>query len=312
MTSFSQHPAVEHVLVHMSDTHLLANGRMLYGSIDTRAYLTSFLDRLVASGLAVDALVFTGDLADRGEIDAYQDLADRVAPYAKALGAEVVWVMGNHDEIEPFAKVFYNEDATVEPQDRVYDLGGLRVISLDTSVPGYHHGEVTTAQREWLKAQLATSAPHGTILAMHHPPIATPLDLMGVIELEDQASLAGVLKGTDVRAIIAGHLHYSSFSTFAGIPVSVAAAACYNIDLVAEKSTMFSTKENGLSASLVHVYPQTVVFSSVPLDDLPELSSRASSDRKAVLAMSPEERKETLSKKTSDFNRSVDFEQSGF
>ncbi len=312
MTLFSQHPPADHVLVHISDTHLLAGGRKLYGSIDTDSYLTAFLDRLVASGLDVDALVFTGDLADRGEVDAYQALADRVAPYATSLGAEVIWVMGNHDEIEPFAKVFYNEVATTEPQDRVYDLRGLRVIALDTSVPGYHHGEITQSQREWLAEQLVTPAPHGTLLALHHPPIATPLDLMGVIELEDQASLAEVIRGTDVRGVLAGHLHYSSYSTFAGVPVSVAAAACYNIDLVAEKSTMFSAKENGLSSSLVHVYPETIVFSAVPLTDLPELSSRDSADREAVAAMSPEERKERLSKKTSEFNRAIDEEQSGF
>jgi 3',5'-cyclic AMP phosphodiesterase CpdA len=74
---------------------------------------------------------------------------------------------------------------------------------------------------------------------------------MGLIELDDQAALAEVVSGSDVRGVLAGHLHYSTFSTFAGVPVSVSAASCYNIDLVADSSKILSAKANSLSASLV-------------------------------------------------------------
>ena len=69
---------------------------------------------------------------------------------------------------------------------------------------------------------------------MHHPPIPTPIEIMAIIELQEQELLADVVRGTDVRGILAGHLHYSTYSTFAGIPVSVAAATCYTIDVSAE------------------------------------------------------------------------------
>ena len=107
------------------------------------------------------------------------------------------------------------------PMDRVHDIAGLRVIVLDTSVPDYHHGEITPEQLQWLAAQLAEPAPFGTILAMHHPPIPSVQDLAVTVELRDQPRLARVLRGTDVRSILAGHLHYSTSGTFAGIPVSV-------------------------------------------------------------------------------------------
>src|SRR4029079_5981510 len=107
----------------------------------------------------------------------------------------------------------------------------LRIVSLDTSVPGYHHGEISDAQLAWLADVLATPAPHGTLLALHHPPIPVPmLRAAEIIELIDQHSLAAVLAGTDVRAILGGHFHFSSHATFAGIPVSVASASCYTSD----------------------------------------------------------------------------------
>src|SRR5690606_41973655 len=95
-----------------------------------------------------------------------------------------------------------------------------------------HHGEVTPEQLEWLAEELASPSIDGTILVMHHPPIPSVLDLATSVELRDQAPLAAVLQGSDVRAILAGHLHYSSTATFAGIPVSVASATCYTQDLL--------------------------------------------------------------------------------
>jgi Icc protein len=41
---------------------------------------------------------------------------------------------------------------------------------------------------------------------MHHPPIPSVQDLAVTVELREQARLAQVLRGTDVRSILAGHL----------------------------------------------------------------------------------------------------------
>ena len=138
-------------------------------------------------------LVFTGDLADKAEPAAYARLRELVEPVAADLGAQVVWVMGNHDERAPFARSLFGSDDDGS-QDRAYDVAGLRVLALDTSVPGYHHGDLTDDQLGWLADHLATPAPHGTLLAMHHPPIPVPmLRAAEIIELLDQHRLADVI-----------------------------------------------------------------------------------------------------------------------
>ncbi len=312
MTAFSQHPPPEHLLVHLSDTHFLGSGRKLYDQIDSDEPLRLLMERLVATEQKIDALVFTGDLADRAEVDAYLRLRDLIEPWAARLEAELVWVMGNHDEREPFTEILLRDEATGETRDRVVKLGDLRLIVLDSSVPGYHHGELTEEQLSWLGTVLSTPAPDGTLIALHHPPIPTPIDLMGLIELDNQVALADVIRGTDVRGVLAGHLHYSTFSTFAGVPVSVSAASCYNIDLVADSSKLLSAKSNAVSASLVHVYPDQVVFSLVPMDDEAEITSHSATHRPLIEAMTPEERREMFSNKNSEFNRRSDQMQSGF
>jgi 3',5'-cyclic-AMP phosphodiesterase len=258
----AEHPRPDHVIAHFSDTHLTAGDSGLHGDVDADARLSELLERLEGAQIRPDALIFTGDLADTGESDAYRKLRDLVEPFANRLGAEVIWVMGNHDNRAALRKHLLREAPTMAPMDRARDIAGLRVIVLDTSVPGYHHGEIAAEQLQWLAAQLAEPAPFGTILAMHHPPIPSVQDLAVTVELRDQARLARVLRGTDVRSIIAGHLHYSTTATFAGIPVSVASASCYTQDLL----TAGTRGRDGAQAfNLVHCYPETVVHTVIPL-----------------------------------------------
>ena len=311
MNLFGQYPEPDHVVVHISDTHLLGSN-LLHGEIDSTKLLAGLMERLLSSGLPIDALVFTGDLADRAEPAAYSQLLETIEPFAKQLGAEVIWVMGNHDERKPFSEILLKRPAPGKTLDSVHMLGGLRLIVLDSSVPGFHHGELEKAQLEWLALQLETPADHGTLLALHHPPIPTPIALMGMIELEDQESLAEVIRGTDVRGVLGGHLHYTTFSTFAGVPVSVAAASCYNIDLVASESKLLSAVSGGVGASLVHVYPEQVVFSSIFFDNNHEYTHFDASHLDHIRAMTPAQRKAMFSDKSSDFNQSAQTNQSGF
>jgi 3',5'-cyclic AMP phosphodiesterase CpdA len=276
--SFGQHGDPTHVVAHISDTHLRAD-TLQYDAIDTVANLERTMQRVRRLDPSPQALVFTGDLADVAEPGAYELLRKTIEPAAAEIGATVVWVMGNHDEREAYSKALFG-DATDSPQDAVYDVAGLRIISLDTSVPGWHHGELSADQLTWLRAELATPAEHGTILAMHHPPIAVPATpVAALIELHDQQALADAIAGTDVRAIIGGHFHYSSYSTFAGVPVSVASATCYTMDLAPDRR-LISGVDGHQAFTLLHLYDDLgdalhggqVVHTVVPVNDAVEVT----------------------------------------
>ena len=302
MIQLGQHPPPAHTIVHISDTHFLAGGALLFGAVETEENLRQALGQLERSGIRPEALVFTGDLADLGDPDAYQRLRAIVEPAAARLGAKVVWVMGNHDERLQYSSGLFDVEATEAPQDRVHDIGGLRIISLDTTVPGFHHGELTDGQLEWLADLLRVPAPHGTLIAVHHPPVPTPLLwAMEMLELEAQDRFAAVVAGTDVRAILGGHLHFSTHSTFAGVPVSVAAATCYTLALT-EKDRLLSGVDSGQSFNVVHVYEDRVVHSIVPVGDTTEITGFSAEHRASIEAMTPEQRRQMFSAKTSRFN----------
>ena len=261
---FGQFPAPRSVVVHLSDPHFLADGAYLYGTLDTDAVLTTALQRIEESALRPDIIVVTGDIADKGEADAYRRIRSLVRPFAKRLGAELIWVAGNHDERAAFRTHLLGEAPSIRPLDHVITVNGLRLVALDTTVPGYHHGELDHEQLEWLRAVLSENAPRGTILAMHHPPIPTPIRLMEILELQRQDRLAEVLEGSDVRVILAGHLHYPTNGTFAGIPVSVAGAVCYTMDVAAPEGELLGLA-GGQSFNLVQVYDDHIVHANVPI-----------------------------------------------
>jgi Icc protein len=296
-----QYAAPRHVVAHLSDPHLIGGGALQYGVIDNVAHLRLALDRLAAVRPTPQALVFTGDLADRGEPEAYATLRSVVEPFAAAMGAVVVWTMGNHDEREPFARGLFDSD-DAGPQDRVHEVDGLRIVALDTSVPGHHHGELTPDQLAWLADVLATPAEHGTLLAMHHPPLPIPmLRAAELIELHDQQALADVIAGTDVRGILAGHLHLSTWSTFAGVPVSVASASCYTSD-PAPVDRFVSGVDANQAFTMVHTYDDRLVHTLVPLERGVEVSHVGSDVAEALEGVPLEQARELASSKTSQFN----------
>jgi 3',5'-cyclic AMP phosphodiesterase CpdA len=301
-----QYPAAQHVVVHISDTHFLGAGKQLYGQVDTDGNLTRALEQLEQSGIRPEAIVFTGDLADLGEPEAYTRLRSIVEPAAARLGAHVIWVMGNHDERPQYSSLLFDVEATDAPQDRVYDINGLRIVAFDTTVPGYHHGEMTDAQLEWLADVLATPAEHGTLLALHHPPVPTPLLwAMEMLELRGQDRLEAVVRGTDVRGILGGHLHFSTHSTFAGVPVSVAAATCYTLALTA-KDRLLSGINADQAMNIVHVYDDRLVHSVVPIGARTEITGFSTDFVEQIEQMTPEQRTAFFSKKTSPFNLGED------
>lgn len=278
----AEHARPDHFLLHLSDTHLLVPGGHLYDAIAPERTLQRLFDDLEASGARPEAIVFTGDLADHGDEEAYRLLRSIVEPAARRLGAQVIWCMGNHDDRGTFRRVLFGQARNSRPVDQVHDVNGLRVITLDTSVPGQHWGALSGAQLDWLAEELASPAPHGTILALHHPPLPCIQDLAVLVELREQQELREVLEGSDVRAILAGHVHFSTSGTFAGIPVSVASATCYTQDLTGQPRGT-RPQDGNQSYNLVHVFDDTVLHSVVPVAAGITMSSTSAEQSAAIL-----------------------------
>ena len=232
-------------VLHLSDTHVSAAGTDADG-VDALGALERLLHD-VRHVPAVDAVVVTGDIADDGSIEGYAAVHDRVAAFAGERGIPHVYSTGNHDDRAGFRAVLGSGhlgpggedvgrllDRTREVRAAVSDVGGLRVVTLDSLVPGRTHGVVDEEQLSWLDDVLAEPARLGTLLALHHPPLRLPaVPDVERIALQNTGALARVIAGRDVRAVLTGHLHFQVCAALAGAPVWVTPGVVTRVDTTA-------------------------------------------------------------------------------
>jgi 3',5'-cyclic AMP phosphodiesterase CpdA len=212
-------------ILHLSDTHLLGDPEARHNGVDTTLALDRVLER-AAQVEGIDLVVASGDLSEDGSVAAYEKLRERIEPFAAARGAQTAYVMGNHDVRDGFEQV-------LGARDGVLEVGGFRVIRLDTAVPGAGYGELFPEQLEWLRAQLSTAAANGTIVVMHHAPVPAWSALLRALELQGAADVLSVLAGGDVRLVLSGHYHHSVATWAGGIPVIIAPGVTNTTDALA-------------------------------------------------------------------------------
>ena len=122
------------LIAHITDTHITLPGALAYGKVDTAALLRRCVDELLALDPAPELIVHTGDLVDRGAADEYAHLRAIVAP----LKAPLLAIPGNHDERAAMRAAFAAEGYLPHQGHLQFTLeyGGLRIVGLDTLVPG--------------------------------------------------------------------------------------------------------------------------------------------------------------------------------
>lgn len=257
-------PAVTHRLAHVTDSHFI-DGGLLHGSIPSAANYAAALRALESTGVRFDALIHTGDVTDAGTPTSYDEARRTTDVVVRRTGWPVVWVAGNHDVRSPFRTNLLGVEPGDGPLDFVTELGGLRIIALDTSIPGRVEGDLDTVQLDDLRAVLETPAPNGTVIALHHPPVPVEVTAMRRLHLVGQDDLADAIAGSDVRAILAGHLHYSTASTIAGIPAFVAPSTAYTIRLTRDGGGIVGA-DAGQAAGVLSLYDDgRVGYTSVPV-----------------------------------------------
>jgi 3',5'-cyclic-AMP phosphodiesterase len=175
-------------VLQISDTHLRAVPHTP-SERDPDASLAATLDAL--RGVDADLLLLTGDLADDASLAGVARLREIVA----GLAPEVIAVAGNHDELPNVRAVFGSLD-TVE-------VGGWRVLGVETYIPGEDHGSVDVAD---LVRRLDEVDARHTLIAVHHPPRSDSRHPMFQLMHADEM-LAALHARPHVRAVVSGHLH---------------------------------------------------------------------------------------------------------
>ena len=173
------------LIAQISDMHVLRAGTRLFGALDTFGSLARCVEHVNRLPTRPDAVLVTGDMTNDGEAADYEalvELLDRLAmPYYP--------IPGNHDDRERMRWAFRHLGflPATGPLHYTVEHLPIRLIALDTVVPGQTHGHLGAAQLAWLEATLRAAPDRPTIVFLHHPPFPTGIDHMDAIRLTDAA-----------------------------------------------------------------------------------------------------------------------------
>ena len=230
------------LIAQISDTHILAPGKRYHGPVqtpggervtgefDTAACLSRAIAALNALFPRPDITVITGDLVDHGEPEEYEHLRALLAP----LQMPFFVIPGNHDAREPLREAFRRDGYFPAKGFLQYAIedGPLRILALDTLVPGKHHGSLCMERLDWLDRALAMQPGRPTVIIMHHPPFPTAITYMDNYGLENAAGFAEIVaRHPQVERILCGHLHRAIDRRFAGTVAGTAPATAHQVRL---------------------------------------------------------------------------------
>jgi Icc protein len=222
------------LFVQLSDTHLLADPAARLFGIDPAERLRRVLAYLDALPVAPAFVIVSGDLTHDGTLAAYRRLGELLAPLERR-GLPVLLGLGNHDARPAFRATLAVAAAGPDGDSdgRCYyshRVGDLRVLMLDSLVPGEVWGALGQAQLDWLARALRAPAPGGDLLVVHHPVTRAGVPWLDELLLVDAAALAEVVQGHPPLGILAGHCHNASASHFAGTLAATAPAVVFQFE----------------------------------------------------------------------------------
>jgi 3',5'-cyclic AMP phosphodiesterase CpdA len=210
------------LIAQLSDAHNEGWGKKTFGVAPMAENLARCVRHVNALDPQPDLVLVTGDVTNNG---LPAEMA-RAAAILDDLRPPFYVIPGNHDARDTLIAAFgpkhcpSQSDAFVNYVLEGYDI---RLIAVDSTIPGAPGGEICPARAAWLDERLSEDEERPTLIFMHHPPVA-----FGVIETDVDGFIGAdrlgdvIARHSNVVQILAGHIHLSSFSQWRGVVVSTA------------------------------------------------------------------------------------------
>lgn len=210
------------IIAQITDTHIKAGGRLAYRKVDSAAKLADCVAHLNAMNPRPDMALLTGDLVDFGKPEEYAVLREILAPLRMPMYA----IPGNHDERAAFRAAFAADGYLPRDGDFCHyaiEDYPVRLIGLDTTVPGEPGGNLCPDRLAWLDARLAEAPERPTVLFMHHPPFLTGIANMDWQNCRNGDALGALVeRHRQVFRVLCGHVHRPIHLHWHGVTASIA------------------------------------------------------------------------------------------
>ncbi len=225
------------LICQLTDLHIRPQGVAANRVSETNMFTERALRAVAAFRPRPDVVIITGDLTESGLDTEYTNLS---AMLGRSLPLPTFVIPGNHDQRENLrAALAHLPGVTSDPHFVQYAIEDfpVRLVMLDTLIPGANHGEQSAAQLEWLDRTLAAQPSKPTLVAMHHPPFVTGIPHMDKIALLNAEAFRMVIaRHRQVGRIICGHHHRPIVGQCAHAIASISSSVAHQVELTFDPS----------------------------------------------------------------------------
>ena len=223
------------LIAQITDSHIKAKGKLAYRKVDTENNLRRCVEHVANLNPQPDVVLMTGDLTDFGRPEEYALFRELMAP----LEVPIYVIPGNHDTRDGMRQSFQDHSYLPRQGDYLHytiEDYSLRLIGLDSTIPGKPGGDMCEERLLWLESELLKEPHKPTALFMHHPPITTGIEHMDVQNCENGEALGDLLeKHKQVFQIFCGHVHRPIHTQWRGLTVTIAPSASHYVALDLQK-----------------------------------------------------------------------------
>lgn len=203
------------LIAQLSDPHVCEPGMLYQGVVDSSRMFAQALAHLDTLDRRPDLIVLTGDLVDHGRPAEYQVVRRLLA------ATTLPWLAmaGNHDEREAFRAAFHDQACLPRegPLHFCVDDHPVRIIAVDSCLPGLHHGLVDGAALAWLGEALAREPAKPAVLMLHHPPFMSGIPYLDAYRCMETGGLEALVRShPQVERVLCGHVHRTMLRRWAG------------------------------------------------------------------------------------------------
>ena len=215
------------VMIQITDTHLLEYPHLEFVGMQPEQSFHAVIDLMRQTHPEIDLIVHTGDLAQNPTPLTYH----RYLEYMHSLSIPFFQTPGNHDDVNYFP--FHEENKTAPT---VVELGNWCVILLNSAQPNRIDGKIADAQLQQLPKLLTQLHDRYVMIACHHHPFAMQSAWIDQHKLKNSSDLLETIQPfSNVKAIICGHVHQDSITSWQGIEFLSTPSTCIQFKPKSEK-----------------------------------------------------------------------------
>jgi len=258
------------LIAQISDPHVRPRGVLYHGVVDSNAMLAAAVRHLNKMTPRPDLVILSGDIVDKGSAAEYEMAREILARIEMPLRV----IPGNHDDRETFRAAFADHAYLPKSGPHSYtidDMGPLRIVALDVTVPGEHYGLIDEERAHWLEKALAAAPDRPTLIMMHQPPFDTGIPYMDPYSCRNGSRMAEIVaRFPNIERIVCGHMHRSMQLKFGGTVLCTAPSTTTTIALRLEEDATDTTYLEPPALLLHHWKPDTgLITHLIAIGDYP-------------------------------------------